>query len=106
MDNFSTHSFEISVNGNLIFHSFALRFLLPSSLKLRLNASSKHGGLGHFSPQLIKKKSHNFLRDSTALAAAGFEPGTSPGVQITGHGRLTNDAMGPLTKIYVLSRYI
>ena len=43
VDHFSTHSFEISVNGNLIFHSFALRFLLPSSLKLRLNASSKHG---------------------------------------------------------------
>ena len=71
-------------------------------MKLRLNASSKHGGLGHFSPQLIKKKSHNFLRDSTALATAGFEPGTSPGVQITGHGRLTNDAMGPLTKMLLI----
>ena len=75
MDNFSTHSFEISVNGNLIFHSFALRFLLPSSLKLRLNASSKHGGLGHFSPQLIKKKFAIFCR-VPFLPQGGFEPGS------------------------------
>ena len=50
------------------------------------------------SSQLIKKISHFFC----IVPLAGFEPGTSQGVLITGGGRLTNDAMGPLTKMLLI----
>ena len=75
VDHFSTHSFEISVNGNLIFHSFALRFLLPSSLKLRLNASSKHGDTlpSVFS---INKKNLHFFGIVPFSPQGSLEPGS------------------------------
>ena len=49
----------------------------PKFNELRLNASSRHGGLGHFSPQLLKK---NLVIFDIGLPPAGFEPGTMPGI--------------------------
>ena len=45
---------------NFFLHSFALRFLLPSSLKLRLNASSKHGDTLPSVFSINKKNLHFF----------------------------------------------
>ena len=94
MDNFFLHSFEISVKGNFIFHSFALS-LLPSSLKLRLNASSKHGDTlpSVFS---INKKKSAFFWHSSIFAPEGIRTHDAP---VTGRGCLTNEAMRPLTNV-------